>query len=168
MHRTIAAIITSIAVILSGLVVVSPAHATYGDSRACVTTKEYRAIKKGQSKAQVKRILDGRGTKVNAKTRQYSQCGSSKKVRINYNTAYRMKTAKVTRKAIITPATAPSTGSYQPISKWNCPAKAPIKGNESSMIYHMPGQRYYDATTPEQCFATESAARAAGFRKAKV
>lgn len=55
-----------------------------------------------------------------------------------------------------------------PTSSWNCPSWAPIKGNASSMIYHMPWQRYYDATKPEDCFRTESAAVAAGYRRAKV
>ncbi|MET2011932.1 carboxypeptidase regulatory-like domain-containing protein [Microbacterium chocolatum] len=55
-----------------------------------------------------------------------------------------------------------------PTSEWNCPSWAPIKGNKSSMIYHMPGQRFYDRTKPEDCFRTESAAVSAGYRKAKV
>jgi endonuclease YncB( thermonuclease family) len=58
--------------------------------------------------------------------------------------------------------------STTPTSKWNCPSWAPIKGNDSSMIYHMPWNRYYDATTPERCFSTETAAEAAGYRAAKV
>jgi len=58
-------------------------------------------------------------------------------------------------------------GSYAPVGD-SCPANAPIKGNESSMIYHMPGQRYYDVTVPEECFASEAAAQAAGYRAAKV
>ena len=36
------------------------------------------------------------------------------------------------------------------------------------MIYHMPWNRYYDATTPERCFSTEMAAEAGGYRAAKV
>ena len=36
------------------------------------------------------------------------------------------------------------------------------------MIYHKPGQRYYDVTVPEECFASEAAAQAAGYRAAKV
>ena len=169
MKRTIVAALAAFAVMFSGLAAAAPAQATFGDSRACVTAKEYRAIKKGQSKAKVKRILDGRGKKINAKTRQYRQCGTTKQVRVTYNKAYGNKTAKVARKAIVTPRPpAASGGSYAPINKWDCPTKAPIKGNESSMIYHKPGQRYYDATTPEQCFATDRAARAAGFRAAKV
>ncbi|MFF2371948.1 hypothetical protein [Agromyces sp. NPDC058110] len=53
---------------------------------------------------------------------------------------------------------------------WDCPAWAPIKGNQGSpeWIYHMPGQRFYNATNPEQCFSSESAAVAAHYRKAKV
>ncbi|MGN8551513.1 UNVERIFIED_CONTAM: carboxypeptidase regulatory-like domain-containing protein [Microbacterium sp. SLM126] len=55
-----------------------------------------------------------------------------------------------------------------PVSTWSCPSWAPIKGNASSMIYHKPGQRYYNATKPEDCFRTDAAAVAAGYRKAKV
>lgn len=58
--------------------------------------------------------------------------------------------------------------SYPPASTWNCPPYAPIKGNRSSMIYHKPGQAYYAATTPEQCFATAAAAEHAGYRAAKI
>ena len=57
---------------------------------------------------------------------------------------------------------------YWPISTYRCPAWAPIKGNESSMIYHMPGQAYYAVTSPEYCFKTQAAARWYGFRPAKV
>lgn len=64
------------------------------------------------------------------------------------------------------PAKRPSrTG---PISKTRCPSWAPIKGNANSGIYHVPGQRFYDATHPEDCFRTERAAVAAGYRRAKV
>ncbi len=59
-------------------------------------------------------------------------------------------------------------GSVPPISAWNCPSSHPIKGNASSMIYHVPGGRYYSRTKPEECFATESAAQAAGYRRSKV
>lgn len=55
-----------------------------------------------------------------------------------------------------------------PSSSWNCPSWAPIKGNESSMIYHKPGQSFYTRTKPEECFRTDKAARDAGYRKAKV
>jgi micrococcal nuclease len=68
-------------------------------------------------------------------------------------------------------ATAPATasaspaaggGAVPPISEDHCPSNAPIKGNESSGIYHMPGDAYYDATYPEVCFAAPQDAEAAG------
>lgn len=46
-----------------------------------------------------------------------------------------------------------------------CPADRPIKGNASSMIYHMPGDRSYARTIPEVCFASEDEAVAAGYRE---
>lgn len=52
-------------------------------------------------------------------------------------------------------------------SGWNCPDWAPIKGNASSMIYHVKGGQFYDRTNPEECFATEKAARDAGYRKSQ-
>ncbi len=63
---------------------------------------------------------------------------------------------------------APAPTSARPASKWTCPSWAPIKGNAPSRIYHLRGQRYYNATTPEICFATERAAQQAGYRKSKV
>ncbi len=59
-------------------------------------------------------------------------------------------------------------GSVPPISSYNCPSSHPIKGNANSMIYHLPSGRYYGVTKPEECFATESAAVAAGYRASKV
>lgn len=67
--------------------------------------------------------------------------------------------------------TSPDMNSYAPIpGTWDCPAKAPIKGNQGSpeWIYHLPQNAYYGATNPEECFATEAAAVAAGYRAAKI
>jgi endonuclease YncB( thermonuclease family) len=61
--------------------------------------------------------------------------------------------------------------SYPPIpGTWNCPSYAPIKGNQGSpeWIYHLPSNAYYANTNPEECFATEAAAVAAGYRPARV
>lgn len=72
------------------------------------------------------------------------------------------------RPAPVTP-TPPAT-SVAP-SGSSCPSGYPIKGNHSSSgeyIYHVPGQRHYTITKPEECFSSESAARAAGYRKSKV
>ncbi|MCR2053760.1 hypothetical protein NSA19_13105 [Actinomyces bowdenii] len=51
---------------------------------------------------------------------------------------------------------------------YTCPSHAPIKGNKDSMIYHRPGQRHYDRTKAEECFATGSDAQIAGYRAAKI
>ena len=40
-----------------------------------------------------------------------------------------------------------------------------IKGNAQSMLYHVPGSRYYAATKAEAWFATEEEAQAAGYSK---
>jgi len=72
-----------------------------------------------------------------------------------YTTA--SKTSKATAKI-----TYPSRTT--PVSSWNCPKWAPIKGNASSMIYHVPGSTYYSRTKPEECFSTRTAAVRAGYR----
>ncbi len=41
-----------------------------------------------------------------------------------------------------------------------------VKGNAASMLYHLPGGRWYDGTEAEYWFATEEEAIAAGFTKA--
>lgn len=64
--------------------------------------------------------------------------------------------------------TVPAPGKSVPGIGWDCPSTHPIKGNAASMIYHLPRQRYYNNTKPEECFAKEAHAVAAGYRKAKV
>lgn len=59
------------------------------------------------------------------------------------------------------------TGPVPPISEYDCPDWAPIKGNDNSGIYHRPGQQAYNRTKPEACFATSAAAEVAGYRAAK-
>jgi hypothetical protein len=54
-----------------------------------------------------------------------------------------------------------------PASAWNCPWTHPIKGNAQSGIYHLPGGQYYHLTKPEDCFATEAAARSYGYRQSR-
>jgi endonuclease YncB( thermonuclease family) len=52
------------------------------------------------------------------------------------------------------------------VNTWGCA----IKGNHSQyggLIYHLPGQRYYNQTRPEALFCTEREAMAAGFRRSK-
>ena len=71
---------------------------------------------------------------------------------------------------ILEPTPPPSSsgrgGSGPPASGNACPPDAPIKGNQSG-IYHVPGDQSYDRTNPEECFASEEEAQAAGYRKAQ-
>lgn len=74
------------------------------------------------------------------------------------------KSKSLTQKLVVKQGKKPSRTA--PVSKWNCPSWAPIKGNQSG-IYHVPGGRWYTKTTPEECFTTASAARKAGYRASK-
>src|SRR5215210_1853230 len=50
----------------------------------------------------------------------------------------------------------------------DCPPGFPVKGNLPSRVFHSPGQQDYDRTSPEVCFASEAAARDAGFRHSRL
>ncbi len=56
-------------------------------------------------------------------------------------------------------------GSHAPIEGDEMPEGFPIKGNASSMLYHLPATSFYNRTVAEVWFATEEAARAAGFTR---
>jgi endonuclease YncB( thermonuclease family) len=59
--------------------------------------------------------------------------------------------------------------SYPPVSDSACPKGAPIKGNRGDdWIYHLPTDRYYEATNPEECFATGDGAKKHGYRAALI
>jgi len=55
-------------------------------------------------------------------------------------------------------------GSHAPLDDAaEAPEGFPIKGNEDSKLYHVPGSAHYDRTVAEVWFATPEAAEAAGF-----
>lgn len=57
-------------------------------------------------------------------------------------------------------------GSHAPlVDADDAPEGFDIKGNADSMLYHVPGSRFYKATKAEVWFASEEAAEAAGFQK---
>jgi hypothetical protein len=64
------------------------------------------------------------------------------------------------------PAQTTGSGVAAPLGV-DCPSSHPVKGNRSSMIYHVPGGGFYSATRPEQCFAQPSDAEAAGYRRSQ-
>ena len=49
---------------------------------------------------------------------------------------------------------------------YRCPRSHPVKGNEQSDLYHVPGGASYKLTIPEFCFKTAKDAEAAGFTAA--
>jgi small subunit ribosomal protein S16 len=55
------------------------------------------------------------------------------------------------------------TGSARTNADGSAPEGYPIKGNDSSKLYHAPGTRYYDSTIAEIWFATPEDAERAGF-----
>ena len=68
-----------------------------------------------------------------------------------------------------TASPAPDERSWaEPLDDGSCPASHPIKVNESSGIFHVPGGRFYDRTVAGRCYANEDAASADGFRPAKA
>ncbi|MDQ2848351.1 MAG: 50S ribosomal protein L4 [Actinomycetota bacterium] len=53
--------------------------------------------------------------------------------------------------------------SHPPLADDSEPEGFPIKGNADSMLYHVPGSRFFAATVAEVWFRTAAAAEAAGF-----
>jgi hypothetical protein len=49
-----------------------------------------------------------------------------------------------------------------------CPDGYPIKANNNSGIFHVPGGRFYERTVPERCYADAADAEADGYRRAKA
>jgi hypothetical protein len=50
----------------------------------------------------------------------------------------------------------------------SCPAGYPLKANNNSGIFHVPGGRFYDRTVAERCYANSEDAVADGYRQAKA
>ncbi len=77
------------------------------------------------------------------------------------------------RRLLLTPTVdeATSTARFTLPAHGQCPSEHPIKGNlttsSGEKIYHVPGGQFYDRTIPEECFATEADARAAGYRRSQ-
>lgn len=56
----------------------------------------------------------------------------------------------------------------EPLDGKQCPPGYPVKANDNSGIYHVPGGRFYQRTVAERCYATPAAAEADGYRAAKA
>ena len=56
----------------------------------------------------------------------------------------------------------------EPLEGGACPGSHPIKANDHSGIYHVPGGRFYDRTVAVRCYADAESATADGYRPAKA
>lgn len=70
------------------------------------------------------------------------------------------------------PATVASTTDValwvSPNDDGSCLPSHPIKANDNSNIFHVPGGRFYERTKAERYYATAEAAIADGYRQAKA
>ena len=66
------------------------------------------------------------------------------------------------------PATETDRAWVEPLEDGSCPPTHPIKANDNSGIYHIPGGRFYKRTVAERCYTTAEAAEADGYRQAKA
>ncbi|MEO7371982.1 MAG: hypothetical protein ABI949_10335 [Ilumatobacteraceae bacterium] len=63
---------------------------------------------------------------------------------------------------------APSTESWVAPIDGECPSGYPLKANDNSGIFHVPGGRFYARTVAERCYANAEDAIADGYRQAKA
>ena len=73
-----------------------------------------------------------------------------------------------TPEPVVAAVATPTSSTWTEPLDGTCPVDFPIKGNANSGIYHVPGGRFYDRTVPERCYASEDAAQADGYRRAKA
>ncbi len=68
-----------------------------------------------------------------------------------------------------TPEAAPAAGDAGPVRGADsvCPDSHPVKANDNSGIYHVPGQQHYGKTNARNCYASAAAAQADGYRAAQ-
>ena len=78
----------------------------------------------------------------------------------------------ITNDSRVNAAAAPAAA--EPAELWvapvngTCPDGYPVKANDNSGIFHVPGGRFYDRTVAERCYASADAAVADGYRQAKA
>lgn len=54
-----------------------------------------------------------------------------------------------------------------PADDGSCPLDHPVKANDTSGIFHVPGGRFYERTKAVRCYPDDEAALADGYRRAK-
>ena len=78
----------------------------------------------------------------------------------------RQRTRRRSRGAIQRPETS-AAGSGLTTTE-HARSRIPIKANDNSGIFHVPGGRFYDRTVPERCYAERRDAEADGYRRRRL
>ena len=84
-----------------------------------------------------------------------------------------LDTGATTRATGTEPSAAVATAAVAATRTWvepvdgGCPTGYPVKANDSSHIYHVPGGQFYERTVPERCYTDPQAAEADGYRAAR-
>ncbi|HEY7654671.1 MAG TPA: hypothetical protein VIG07_17785 [Methylomirabilota bacterium] len=70
------------------------------------------------------------------------------------------------------PSAGQTPGGVEPLGPTSCPPDHPVKVYASKRsdgpgVYYTPGSGFYGKVKPERCFATERAARQAGYREGR-
>lgn len=60
-----------------------------------------------------------------------------------------------------------SDGWADPLADGSCPIGHPVKANDKSGIFHLPGGRFYVRTKAQRCYSDAHTAQADGYRQAK-
>ena len=75
---------------------------------------------------------------------------------------------------VVAPTAAVAMAESSAVTDWaepidgGCQDGYPIKANDNSHIFHVPGGRFYDRTRAERCYPTAEAAERDGYRRAKA
>ena len=85
-----------------------------------------------------------------------------------------LKTETVSKPAPVAPTAPVATAVPTPAARWaapvngDCPEGYPVKANDNSGIFHVPGGRFYARTVAERCYVNADDAVADGYRPAKA
>jgi hypothetical protein len=77
-------------------------------------------------------------------------------------------TRTVASSIVTDPVPAESPARWKAPLNGDCPDGYPVKANDNSGIFHVPGGRFYARTVAERCYANAEDAVADGYRPAKA
>ena len=81
---------------------------------------------------------------------------------------FRGRTRSQTTETVPATDEEPAGQRWKPAVNGDCPNGYPLKANDNSGIFHLPGGRFYERTVAERCYANADDAIADGYRPAKA